>query len=245
MVDVHQTVTQDPRPLRAPSGPGAAFIATALLGAGGVAAVSSFVLDSGSAASGAAVLAYLLAAAIVFRALMRSYPHSQLGICNFVTLVRLVLVAALVSVVLAGGAISWTLFATACVALALDGVDGWAARRQGLSSAFGARFDMEVDSALGLVLAFNAAMTGPAAAIILGLPRYAFLIAGYFYPWLMRNLPDRFSRKAVCVLQLGALIALQAPILPDVLAAPLVGFALLALALSFGRDIIWLWRTQR
>ena len=37
--------------------------------------------------------------------------------------------------------------------LALDGLDGWAARRQGLVSAFGARFDMEVDALLILALA--------------------------------------------------------------------------------------------
>jgi phosphatidylglycerophosphate synthase len=37
--------------------------------------------------------------------------------------------------------------------LALDGLDGWLARRFGLASAYGARFDMEVDGFLILVLA--------------------------------------------------------------------------------------------
>ena len=36
---------------------------------------------------------------------------------------------------------------------ALDGVDGWLARRSGIASAFGARFDMEIDALLILVLA--------------------------------------------------------------------------------------------
>src|SRR5262245_48079916 len=40
----------------------------------------------------------------------------------------------------------------AVVALVLDGVDGWIARRTGTVSEFGARFDMEVDAFLILVL---------------------------------------------------------------------------------------------
>jgi hypothetical protein len=80
----------------------------------------------------------------------------------------------------AGAAPSWAVFAVAVIALSLDGIDGWLARRQGYVSDFGARFDMEVDSVLALVLALSAAVSsglGP-LAILLGLPRYAFAVGG-------------------------------------------------------------------
>ena len=41
--------------------------------------------------------------------------------------------------------------AGAAAVVALDGVDGWIARRIGRTTVFGARFDMEVDAALMLV----------------------------------------------------------------------------------------------
>jgi len=63
-------------------------------------------------------------------------------------------------------------------------------------------------------------------------------------PWLRHPLPDRLSRKAVCVLQLGTLIALQAPALPGAVALNLAVASAAALAWSFGRDVAWLWRTR-
>ena len=93
---------------------------------------------------------------------------------------------------LAGGAAPWAVFAVAALALALDGIDGWLARREGLTSGFGARFDMEVDSALALILALNAWAAGTAGAIVLliGLPRYAFAAAALAFPWLDRPRPS-------------------------------------------------------
>ena len=50
-----------------------------------------------------------------------------------------------------------------CRGNALDGVDGWLARRRGMSSAFGARFDMEIDALLVQVLAILVWRYGKAA----------------------------------------------------------------------------------
>jgi hypothetical protein len=61
-------------------------------------------------------------------------------------------------------------------------------------------------------------------------------------PFLANPLPDRFGRKVACVLQIGALIALQRPILSEAQAGVAVGVATLALFWSFGRDAIWLYR---
>ena len=66
--------------------------------------------------------------------------------------------------------------------LALDGLDGWAARGARASPRrFGARFDMEVDALLILALAALAAGLGKAGPWVLGLGlmRYGFVLAGW------------------------------------------------------------------
>lgn len=210
-----------------------------------VVAVAVALVGPHAGAVALAVAGFLTGAGLAAALMRRGYPHERLGMCNVVTLVRLALAAALL-VPLLSAAAPWAVFAVASVALALDGVDGWLARREGRVSTFGARFDVEVDSALALILALNAwaAGTTGAAVLLIGLPRYAFVAAARVSPWLDRDLPERFSRKAVCVLQLGALIALQLPPVTSDLAEPVVLFVAAALLWSFGRDVLWLWRTR-
>lgn len=189
---------------------------------------------------------YGLAVVLVGFGLSRTYPHARFGLCNIVTLTRLVIVASLAGALLSGLNPSWPLFLLAAIALCLDGVDGWLARRQNLSSAFGARFDMEVDAAFALVLALLAASSGSAGpyVVLLGLPHYLFSVAKFLLPWLGEALPDRFGRKVVCVAQLATLIVLQLPVaIPGSLDLVIILVAL-ALAWSFGRDILWLWRSR-
>jgi len=173
------------------------------------------------------------------------YPHGRLGGCNVVTTVRLAMVAALSAVIVgpsAGMVPGWAVAILACATLSLDGFDGWLARRQGLSSAFGARFDMEVDSALAAVLSLALLAHGRAGVelILLGGARYAFVAASLFLPWLGAALPDSFRRKAVCVVQIGVLAVFSAPILSDGVARPLAVAAAVLVAWSFWRDIRWL-----
>ncbi|MGP1356680.1 CDP-alcohol phosphatidyltransferase family protein [Roseicyclus sp.] len=227
-------------------GPVADFALAALAGAGLVLALGA-ALGAGGAASLAAGLAVYGAGALAAGRLMRrTYPHASVGHCNLVTLLRLALSAALIPPLVSGVGAHWGLFAVAVLALSLDGVDGWLARRQGFVSGFGARFDMEVDSLLALVLAVGAWSAGgaPFAVVLLGLPRYAFGAAGVILPWLRAPLPERFSRKTVCVIQLGALIVLQLPLLPGWASAGLVAVAGGALAWSFARDVAWLRRNR-
>lgn len=226
--------------------PAAELASAAVLGAFGVAALAYILPGALSGTIALAVAAFVLAAAVAVCGVLRTYPHDRLGLCNHITLVRLVLVSALMAPLMAGAPPSWAFFAVAAVALSLDGVDGWLARRHQLVSGFGARFDVEVDSILALVLALNAALgteIGLAAAL-LGLPRYGFGLAAMAFPWMRRALPDRFSRKVVCVLQLALVIALQAPILPPVLALVLVPPVAAALIWSFAKDVIWLWQRR-
>jgi phosphatidylglycerophosphate synthase len=123
------------------------------------------------------------------------------------------------------------------LALPLDAVDGWVARRTRTASAFGARFDMEVDAALILVL--SVLLVRPLGAWVLaaGLLRYAFGAAGLALPWLTAPLPPRRSRKVVAAVQGVVLAVAVAGVLPRPFSAGLVAAALAALLWSFGRDV--------
>ncbi len=191
--------------------------------------------------------------AVAGRGLVLRYPHPRLGACNLVTLVRAALIAALAAPLLApdvlaqGGAAAWGVLAVALAAFLMDGIDGWLARRSGLQSAFGARFDMEVDAVLAALLALIALAGGQAGWWVLGLGfmRYGFVAAGWALPWLRADLPERFRRKVVCVVQIGTLIALLAPPVQPPLSAVLAAVALAVLVWSFAVDVIWLWRNRR
>lgn len=179
------------------------------------------------------------------------HPHARLGWGNVVTLGRTGGVAVFAGLALepqvVAGPAAWTALAAALVLLALDGLDGILARRQGVISPFGARLDMEIDALLILSLSALAFGLGKAGAWILclGLMRYAFVAAGWAVPALARPLPPSWWRKAVCVAQVCALSLLLVPmVLPPVSSA--IGIAALAALLwSFGIDLAWLIARRR
>ncbi len=227
--------------------PSAQFAAISLAGFAATFGLSG-VLIGGILPAGAIFggLAYLLAVFVALGALRASYPHPVIGWCNAVTVFRLAQASVLIAGLVSPGMSGWAVFTVAALAFALDGLDGWLARREGYVSSFGARFDMEVDSVLALVLALHAYQSGTvgAYAIILGLPRYVFFGAQFFAPWLKGDLPNRFSRKVVCVLQIGALILLLVPFVGPPLSNIVAGVAALALVWSFALDVRWLWRAR-
>ena len=124
----------------------------------------------------------------------------KFGPADQITLVRAVLVAALAGLVArpATPAVAWSVVFIAIVALLLDGVDGWVARRTATASAFGTRFDMETDAALILVLAVLVWQYGKAGPWVLaaGLLRYIFVAAGWVWPWMRRPLTPTSARAA-------------------------------------------------
>jgi phosphatidylglycerophosphate synthase len=177
------------------------------------------------------------------------HPFSRFGPANQMTLARAALVALVAGFVGEPAAAS---VAAAAVWLAvivelLDGVDGWLARRSSLSSAFGARFDMEVDALLIMVLAVLAWQHGKAGSWVLlsGLLRYAFVAAGWLLPWVSRALPPSRRRQTVCVVQIAGLCMAVAPIIPADASAPVAAVSLAALGASFLVDVVWLWRTRQ
>jgi phosphatidylglycerophosphate synthase len=202
--------------------------------------------------SGLALAVMAVTLALCLRALAGAHPHPQLGPANQVTLLRAGIMALTAAALcLPGGLadrpqLAWGLVALVAAGLALDGVDGWLARRTRLASAFGARFDMEVDAALAAILCLLAILSGKAGLwlIPLGFLRYAWVLAGHRLPWLTRPLPDRLSRKAICVVQIAVLTALLAPPILAPLSTLLAATALIALLWSFGQDALWLWRTR-
>ena len=72
--------------------------------------------------------------------------------------------------------------------------------------------------------------------------RPAFALAALRWRWLARPLPEGLLRKGVCVVQIGALTALLAPVVTPPLAPWLAAGALAMLLASFARDTLWLWR---
>ena len=194
-----------------------------------------------------ALALFLLVAGLAHGALGPGLPRDRFGPANGVTLARGAGAAILAAFALAGppgAAPGWGLALASAGLLVLDGVDGWLARRTGLVSAFGARFDLEVDALTGLVLAALAFGLGKAGAWVLaiGLMRYAFVALGYLRPAFAAPLPPSLRRKAVCVAQLGLLTLLLAPPVVPPVSGLLAGAALALLAWSFARDLAWLAR---
>jgi phosphatidylglycerophosphate synthase len=174
---------------------------------------------------------------------MRRFAVRSWGPADTVTLVRLAVtggVAALVADAFVDGTSRPVLVALAAVAAILDAVDGQVARRTRTTSTFGARFDMEADSVLVLVLSiFAASLLGWWVAAI-GLFRYAFVAAARAWPWLSASLPPRMVRKSIAALQGAILVVASADLLPLALAQAGVAVALGFLTWSFGTDISWL-----
>ena len=137
--------------------------------------------------------------------------------------------------------IGWIAGWTAGLVAALDGVDGWLARRGRMESTFGARFDMETDAALLLVLSVLALRLDKAGAwvLLIGLMRYLFVATGWLLPWLNGPLTPTVRGKTVAVVQMVTLaIAL---VLPPAFASTALATALALLVWSFAVDVGRLW----
>ncbi|WP_246159309.1 CDP-alcohol phosphatidyltransferase family protein [Catellatospora sichuanensis] len=193
----------------------------------------------------AAGIAYAVGMCVLLTRAMRTAGAVAFGPADLVTLTRAALtgcVAALTAASFTGDVRVPVLVGITVVALVLDAVDGKVARRTGTASPFGARFDMEVDAFLILVLScYVAPAVGP-WVLAIGAMRYVYVVATWVLPWLRGQLFPRYWRKVVAAIQGIVLVTAAADVLPrPVVVAALVA-ALALLTESFGRDVVFLWR---
>lgn len=180
------------------------------------------------------------------------YPHRRFGYANIVTAFRASLVSLTGATVLCfeslrtADTVLWILVGVVAFALALDGVDGYLARRYRQESELGARFDMEVDALLILILSVAAAMLDKAGAwvLLIGLMRYLFVAAGWLAPFLSADLPPSLRRKFVCVVQVSVLCLILVPAITPPVSAYLAAAALALLVMSFAIDVVYLTRRR-
>ena len=192
---------------------------------------------------------------------LKWHPHSRYGAANCITTARAsgtALVAAIIPIasplnvqlsadvldtqILFAEYALWLITVFIVVLLILDGLDGYLARRSALMSQFGARFDMEVDALLILVISVLIWQSGEVGIWIvsLGLMRYFFVAASLVYQPLAAELYPSLRRKTVCVIQLVVLCAIVSPVIHAPLSGVLGVIGLICLIASFARDIRWL-----
>jgi phosphatidylglycerophosphate synthase len=184
------------------------------------------------------------ATALIVTARRRSDLPAMLP-ADWVTLGRALLIAGVAGLVADSFVrpVSITALVTLSIlALILDNVDGQVARRTGTVTPLGARLDGEVDAFLILLLSIAVSQDYGSWVLLIGAARYVLLLAGWLIPWLAAPLPPRYWRKVVAAVQ-GIVLTIAASGALDKLAGmTAVAVALLLLAESFGRDVIWLCR---
>lgn len=199
-----------------------------------------------------ALVPYAVIGAIIVIRIGGYHPYPRFGAANVVTLIRLILACLfsglalqmILSQVVIAPAILWSFLVVAVVALALDGIDGFFARRQGLTSRFGSRFDMETDALQILLLSVTVFALGKVGVWILiaGILRYAYVAAGWLWPLLTQPLRPSWRRKIISVVQGSVLTALLAPIITPPFSVIVAAVALALLVYSFAQDVVWIVR---
>ncbi len=186
-------------------------------------------------------------AAVLLAVALHRSGTTRFGPANVLTLVRASLgqgVAALVAASFAGHGHRGLLLTLTALALALDAVDGHVARRTRSVTTLGARFDMEADAFLILVLSVAAGPVVGWWVLAIGFARYALLLAERVRPWLRVPVPPRYWRKVVAAIQGVTLGVVVTELLLTSEAVALLLVALVLLAESFGRDVVWMARAD-
>jgi phosphatidylglycerophosphate synthase len=195
-----------------------------------------------------AVALYVALGTLLLAMLPPSSPGPGLGPGNRLTLLRATLVLPLATLAVLPGVFTqegyWWMVGLSTVALLMDSLDGPLARGTGSESAFGARFDMELDAFLLLVLSallWQNEKVGSWVLLIGGL-RYFFVLGGLLWPPLRGALPPSRRRKVICAVQGIVLVTCLAPLIRPAPASVIAASALLLLVYSFVVDG---WRLAR
>lgn len=189
------------------------------------------------------------AAMAVAIALAGEHPFSSIGPANVVTTIRLMLLALVAGLIgePAAAQIAGTALALAVLFAALDGVDGWLARKSGMASPFGARYDMETDALFILILSVVVWRHGKAGVWVItgGLLRYGFVASRWFLPWMGGSLTPTLRGKVAAAGQMIGLAVAIAPIVPWPASAIAVSISLSVLVWSFAQDVGRLWKVSK
>lgn len=141
--------------------------------------------------------------------------------------------------------LTWPMFTLGVTALVLDAVDGLVARATLTSSLAGARFDMETDAAVLLLLSVVISVALVPWAWVIGAMRYVFAAVALVRPVWRSPLPRRPSRRVIAAGQGFALGIALAPVIGKSLASIVLAIAVAPLLYSFGRDAMTLERRAR
>ena len=183
-------------------------------------------------------LAFVALWAAIAGTRLGAHGRPTLGLPTQVTVVR-----AAVSGLVAGLALrpelDWLLPCLAALALGLDWLDGYLARRLDQVSSFGGWADQELDALFIVVLSLGCWQAGRAGPWILlaGAYRYAFLAAARLHPPLARPLAPRRSRAWACGWVIAAMLAALVPVVPADLAQLACAAGLAVLTWSFAVDL--------
>lgn len=180
------------------------------------------------------------------------HDRTTFGHANATTTARAISTAVLAGLIPVAAYLSsntwlWSIATAATITLCLDGLDGYLARKNKSCSVFGARFDMEIDAFLALVITLFLWQSERLGAwvLLLGLMRYVFISASYWFTYLRADLYPSMRRKTVCVIQVGALCLMLCPLLEPIQASYIGLIALGFLTYSFASDVWWLFRRHR
>jgi phosphatidylglycerophosphate synthase len=198
-----------------------------------------------------ALTCYGLMSLMTLAGLSRHAHPPRFGLANAITLTRASMTALLYGIggewlfgglPALGDGLRWSLAILAALILVLDGLDGPVARRSGMASPFGARFDMEADALFVLAICWLVMATGAAGAwmLLFGSLRYAFLLASLRLPRLNEPLEPARRRKIIYVAQAAAPTIGLTPFCPPAVAWGLCIAAFLLVLASFATDSITL-----
>ena len=179
-------------------------------------------------------------ALLVFASRRAWTPSGRFGWANAVTALRFALVAgAGIALHRANG---WLYCAIMQLVFALDGIDGWLARKTRSQSPFGSHFDMETDAVLVLLLGVELYERGRlgAWAVVPGLLRYVYVVCLSVVPARGDVPRSTLGRRAFVALMIGFPLALIEPGLAGTAAAA-IGAALVAI--SFAISFRWSYRS--
>lgn len=131
----------------------------------------------------------------------------------------------------------------AFLALCLDGIDGYIARRLNEENDFGEIFDQDADTLLILTLCISLYLNRDVTIVVFLIPlyRYLFLISMIKYKWMNYTLPESYYRKVSCVLSTFLLIFCHSHYIKDMGLNFLVMISLFVITFSFAKDILWLY----